>query len=140
MHEFSIMNSVVTSALAELERYRVLRVDEVALEVGELTFLQEEQMRFAYGVLTGENMLKDSKLVIRFIRPEVRCGECGYEGRISYKESGEQYFQVPLIVCPGCGGKVEITRGRECMVRDIKAVVEDEENDVLSDCAPVEYS
>jgi len=127
MHEFSIMNSIVASALAEIEKHRVIEVEEFILEVGELTFLQEEQLRFAYRVLTDENILKGSRLIINFIMPEVKCEECGYAGAINYREFEDYHFSVPIIACPECGGRVEITRGKGCMVRDIKLVVEEDD-------------
>jgi len=41
MHEVSVMAGIVESVLKELEKHEVLRVEEVQLTLGELTFLGE---------------------------------------------------------------------------------------------------
>ncbi|MDI6887812.1 MAG: hydrogenase maturation nickel metallochaperone HypA, partial [Candidatus Thermoplasmatota archaeon] len=65
MHEFSTMCQIVNSIMEELKGKDV-KVTEVWLEIGELTFLGTEQLKFAYEVLTSnDSALKCSKLVIK---------------------------------------------------------------------------
>ena len=64
MHEFSVMNQIVKSVLQEIKNHRVKSVSEVYLEVGELTFLGHEQLKFAYQILTEKNSLKNSKIIV----------------------------------------------------------------------------
>ncbi|MEW6070469.1 MAG: hydrogenase maturation nickel metallochaperone HypA, partial [Candidatus Thermoplasmatota archaeon] len=82
MHEFSTMCQIVDALLKELKDRDVKSVAEVWLEIGELTFLGTEQLKFAYGALTDNNILKGSKLVIKKVKPLVKCKRCKYKGKI----------------------------------------------------------
>ena len=78
MHEFSITTQLVDSVLQELKKYDVKKVNEVYIEIGELTFLAHEQVKFAYEILTKDNILKDSKLVIKERKTVCKCSACSY--------------------------------------------------------------
>ena len=45
MHEFSMMVDIVEAALKAIENYDVENVEKVFLDVGELTFLNPEQLK-----------------------------------------------------------------------------------------------
>ena len=129
MHEFSVMSSVVSSIIEEIERLqreegkKIERVNEVILEVGELTFLAHEQLRFCYEILSQDNILKGSKLTIKEIKAKVHCPECGYTGPVEYYT--EFHLTAPVLQCPECGHTVEILKGRECTVKAINLEVAD---------------
>lgn len=131
MHEFSVMSSVVSSVLDEIERIqkknekKIYRVNEVVLEVGELTFLAHEQLRFCYDILSQDNILKGSKLTIKKIEALVHCTECGYTGPVEYYT--EFHLTTPILQCPECGKRVEILKGRECTVKSINLELEEAE-------------
>jgi len=119
MHEYSIMVDIVQAALKALEGYDVEDVEEVFLEVGELTFLNFEQLKFSFQVLTENNVLSGSELVIQELKAEIKCPSCGYKGGLP-DDVEEIHFGVPRIFCPQCKGKVELLRGKECILRNIK--------------------
>lgn len=124
MHEFSITTQLVDSVLQELKKYDVKKVNEVYIEIGELTFLAHEQVKFAYEILTKDNILKDSKLVIKERKTVCKCSACGYEGSIEYENDEAHHFSFPKLCCPKCGSDIEIIKGKDCVVKNIKAVVE----------------
>ncbi|MDI6707901.1 MAG: hydrogenase/urease maturation nickel metallochaperone HypA [Candidatus Thermoplasmatota archaeon] len=121
MHEFSTMCQIVNSIIEELKGKDV-KVTEVWLEIGELTFLGTEQLKFAYEVLTSnDNVLKCSKLVIKKVKTLVKCNNCKYKGKIEYVDDIAFHFTAPKFCCPKCGGKIKIIAGRECIVKKIVA-------------------
>lgn len=124
MHEVSIMSSIIDSVLEELRKHQVERVEEVYLTLGSLTFLGEEQLQFAYDVLSKGTQLEDSRLVIEKEDVEVRCRSCGYQGPADHVE---EIFHglVPVLQCPECGEDVEVTKGKSCTVRSIRVVEKD---------------
>lgn len=126
MHEYSIMADIVKAALASMEKYEVENVETVFLEVGELTFLNHEQMRFCFSVLTENNILSDAKLDIQELKAEIECPSCGYKGSLKERPE-EDHFRVPIISCPNCQGEVKLIKGKECIIRSIKMNVKDEE-------------
>lgn len=125
MHEYSIMMDIVQAALTALEDYDVENVESVVLDVGELTFLNPEQLRFTFKVLTENNMLSGSELVITELKAEIKCLSCGYEGGLPDNVE-EIHFGIPRIFCPRCKGRVELLRGKECILRNIRMIIRDD--------------
>jgi hydrogenase nickel incorporation protein HypA/HybF len=123
MHEVSVMSGIVESVLKELEKHDVLRVEEVVLTLGELTFLGEEQLQFAYEIITRDTLLNGSKLVIEPEETELLCLSCGFQGKAD--KLGEEYhMSMPSLVCPKCRGKVKVLKGQSCRVTSMKVVQE----------------
>ena len=122
MHEVSVVSDIVSAILRELEKYNVERVEEVVLVVGDMTSLGEEQLEFAYEIVTKETKLEGSKLVIEHEKIRVICNECGYEGEVRMLESDYGEHTIPILSCPKCNGKVKVTAGQTCKVRNLKIV------------------
>lgn len=123
MHEFSVMSQMIEGIVEEARKWKAERVEEVVLELGEFTMLGEEQLRFAYEVLTKDNILKGSKLTIVPIKGAVEC-DCGFRGQMSPSEDSP-HRSVPVLECPKCGGLARIVGGRECTVKNLRVVVPD---------------
>ena len=122
MHEVSVVSDIVSAILKELEKYNVEKVEEVVLVVGDMTSLGEEQLEFAYEIVTRETKLEGSKLVIEHEKIFVKCTECGYEGEVRMLESDYGEHTIPILSCPKCNGKVKVTAGQTCRVRNLKIV------------------
>jgi hydrogenase nickel incorporation protein HypA/HybF len=125
MHELSVMSQVVESVLGELKGKPVVRVKSVRLEIGELTMLGREQLRFAWGILTEEGPLKGAGLVIVRKPAVIECQKCGYRGGARHPAGLGSHMMMPYIACPKCGGQVSVVGGRDCVIRSMKAVVKD---------------
>ena len=124
MHEFSGMTKIVDSVLEEAKKRDAQKVEQVELEVGEFTMLGQEQLKFAYEVLSKDSILKGSKLEIRSIKGRIKCDSCGYEGDVKVAEDAP-HRSVPILECPKCHSAAKIVEGRECVVRNIRMVVPD---------------
>ncbi len=125
MHEVSVVTSIVDAVIAELSKYDIKRVNSVFIDVGVLTNLGDEQMQFAYEIVTRGTILEGSELVIEHIPVEVRCDSCGYEGPVEYLADPDyESHNVPILSCPECSGDIQVVRGMECTVRcmDIEEV------------------
>ena len=125
MHEFSTMESILKSVLKVAEEHGAEEILGIELRVGELTFLNPEQLRFAFQVLSEGTKAEGAKLKIRRVKPEIRCHKCGYEGPIRYE--GPEYHVLsvaPLLSCPNCGDvDVELKAGRECIIQSVRIKV-----------------
>lgn len=124
MHEVSIISSIIDSVVSELEKHQVEKVEEVYLTLGSLTFLGEDQLLFAYDVLSKGTKLDGSKLVIEKEGVEVRCRSCDYRGEPVNIE-GDFHGMIPVLQCPRCGEDVEVIKGKSCTVRSIRVVQKD---------------
>jgi len=124
MHEYSVMNQLVSALMEELDGRDIDRVKEVRIEVGELTFLGQEQLKFAYETLSKDTNLEGSELAVEEIKSKIKCGECGYEGGINYSNRSNVHYQVPVISCPECDSKPDIVQGKETKIVGLTAVEE----------------
>ncbi|MFP3871537.1 MAG: hydrogenase maturation nickel metallochaperone HypA [Candidatus Natronoplasma sp.] len=128
MHEYSVMSQLMSALLDELEdeKENIGDIKEVRIEVGELTFLGEMQLKFAFEALSKETIVEGAELKVMKIESKVRCDECGYEGGIDYTEDPAFHYNVPVISCPECGSKPEIIKGRETKIVGVTAVEKEE--------------
>ena len=125
MHEVGVMTSILEAVFDELKDHQVQKVEEVLLVIGDLTYLGEDQLSFAFEILTKGTILEGSKLVVEHEEVEVHCSECGYQGEAEYYRDELYSSNVPTMNCPKCGSRVEVVKGKSCMVRSIKVVEED---------------
>lgn len=120
MHEVSIISDLVFAVLKELKKYELVKVEEVTLVIGEMTNLGEEQMEFAYEIVTKGTELEGSKLIIEYEKIMVKCLECDYEGGVRMLKNDYGEHDIPVISCPKCNGRVKIIAGQACMVKNFK--------------------
>jgi hydrogenase nickel incorporation protein HypA/HybF len=120
MHEFSMTGQIVEAVLSEAKKQHAKKVIEVEVEIGDLTFLGIEQIRFAYEILTDKTIAKDSKLTIEQIPGRGKCDGCGYDGPLSYLNDEQYHMIIPTFNCPRCGKPLSITAGRECIISRIR--------------------
>ena len=123
MHEFSVMGQIVDSILEEAKKREATKVESVDLELGDYTMLGEEQLRFAFQVLTKDTILANADLNVKHLKGRVKC-RCGYDGNVAVGDDTLHKI-APILECPRCKGAAEIVEGRECIVRNIRMVVPD---------------
>lgn len=124
MHEFSTMQQIIETALEELQHYKDASITKLVLEIGELTFLGEEQLQFAFSLLREDTMLENASLEIKTIKTKGKCS-CGYEGEVNYKYKEDFHLSFPVLSCPRCGEPLDIIEGRECLIKHVEMEVDD---------------
>ena len=118
MHEVSIAGAIIDAVLDAAKKNDAKKVNEVYIEVGELTALNPEQLRFIFETITTGTAAEGARYNIQVIKPLIKC-RCSYSGPIEFFE--KLHFFLPIIKCPECGeADIEITAGRECCVKKIK--------------------
>jgi len=120
MHEFARTSQIVEAVLSEAQKQHAAKVTEVEVEIGDLTFLGLEQVRFAYKILTDKTMAESSKLTIKQIRGRGKCENCGYEGPLQYLDDPQFHITIPTFNCPRCERPLSISAGRECILKRIR--------------------
>ncbi|MCZ7356705.1 MAG: hydrogenase maturation nickel metallochaperone HypA [Candidatus Methanoperedens sp.] len=119
MHEISIAGAIVDAVIDAARKNDAKKVDEVFIEVGVLTALNPEQLRFIFETITRGTVAEGARYNIKVIKPLINCKKCSYNGEIEFFE--KLHFFLPVIKCPKCGETdVDITAGRECCVKKIK--------------------
>ncbi len=118
MHEFSLMDSILTTVEEAAEQAGATRVCEVDLLIGELAQVMDEAMEFAFEALTPGTICEGARLHLTFVKPKSKCSACGceFEHDVFHRR------------CPRCDGKdTVLIAGKELLIDKIEADVPDDE-------------
>lgn len=127
MHELSVMQQVTATIMDIAREKRATRINSVRLQVGELTFLELDQLDFAWEIYTrnvGEPLL-GAELTLEKLDARGSCPACGYSGPLKVVDFPDSHFSTPVLDCPTCGEMVTVTEGRDMLIRDIEMEVPD---------------
>jgi hydrogenase nickel incorporation protein HypA/HybF len=112
MHEFAIAYDLYSTARRAAIDNRADQVKKVCVDIGEMSMVNPEQVRFLFQTLTEDDPLfAGAVFECELVKPVSRC-LCGYEG--------DEKF-----VCPRCGALPELVKGKEIVVRHIEIEVAD---------------
>lgn len=108
MHELSIAQSIL--AIAQKAAPADGIVTAVNIQVGELSSIEIESLKFAFASMRDETILQKAGLNIDIIPGEAQCADCN------------NIFHLPAFghPCPRCQGFfLKILRGREMKVTSL---------------------
>lgn len=109
------MDAVIDTA----KKNTAIKVEEVFIEIGELTALNPEQLKFIFETISKGTIAEGAKYDIKVIKPLIICQKCSYHGHIEFFE--RLHFFIPIIKCPQCNDiEIDIIAGRECCVKKIR--------------------
>lgn len=107
MHELSVTQSIVD---AVVERMGDATVTGVCLEVGRLSGVVPDAVRFCFDVVCAGTTLEGARLVIVEPPGRARCRDC----------AGEFGLDYPIPLCPCGSANVEITQGRQLRITSVE--------------------
>lgn len=125
MHELSMANSMVEAILDTAKKNNAIKINEAVFEVGELTMLNPEQLKFMMDVLREGTIFEDAEIIIKMIPTKIECESCGFTGKTETDENMDHLMTVAK--CPECENtRVHILQGQECNIKTIKIEKDDE--------------
>lgn len=108
MHELSMTRNVVAIVSERAQGQKVVRV---TLEVGRLSGLAADAIRFCFDVCNKGTPVEGARLEIVEIEGRGRCSACG----------AEPLMQVPLGRCPVCRAPtLRMIAGTELKIREME--------------------
>ena len=111
MHELSITRSVVAIVTEAAHGRRVRRV---SLEIGALSAIVPDSVRFCFDVVAAGTPLEGAELAIRTVPAAARCRACGTRFEAT----------SPIAIC-ACGSReVTLSGGEELKVLSIEVAEE----------------
>jgi len=123
MHEAAIAQSIVNIVLEEAEKQNATRIESIEIEVGALSFIGVDQVRFWVENSFEGTVAEKAKLIFINVKACLRCQSCAFEGDLRVEEDPAFHMSLPKFACPKCGSsKIEITQGRYAFIRRIKLV------------------
>lgn len=107
MHELSIANAIIEACA---ERALGARVVRVRLEIGRLSGVMPDAVRFCFDVCAMNTVVEGAALEIIETAGRARCRDCGTEVALT-----------ELVGCCGCGSfALRIIAGQEMKVREME--------------------
>jgi len=115
MHEFSLAGEVIKIAQYEAEKNKARTVNEITIEVGNMSGIETEAFKSALSLLSKGSILDNAHLNILMIKGIGICHYCNQEFEMSQR----------IDTCPRCNSfPSEIKGGNEFMV--VSLLIEEE--------------
>ncbi len=119
MHEFSIAADIMETISEFAAAHPDKEILEVCVQLGELTCVEAQQLKFCYTSLVENSELKGSSLEIETVQALVQCPHCHYHGA-PRRWDDALTISVPTLQCPRCGRAAEATAGHDCKIRSVR--------------------
>lgn len=111
MHELSLAESAIRIVERQSLHEPFTRVLRVRLEIGRLSHVDADALRFCFAAAASGSRAAGAELVIERTAGAGRCSDCGAAFAV------EERFDP----CPGCGGhRIELEAGTEMRVMEIE--------------------
>ena len=107
MHELGITQNIITIAS---EHAQGAKVQRVLLEIGKLSAIMPEAVRFCFDVCSKGTVLEGAVLEINEIQGLARCRQC----------SAEIVLDQPFGVCSCNSVELDLIRGQELKIKEIE--------------------
>lgn len=92
MHEFSLAIEVIDLAQREAEKSRAKSIQEINIEVGDLSGVEADAFESALGLLIKDSILDHATVNILRIPGKGRCNGCKYDFEMNHR----------MATCPKC--------------------------------------
>ncbi len=113
MHEMALSNGMIRIIEEQAVLQNYTRVKTVCLEIGVLSSVEPEAMRFCFEAVSRETVAEGASLDIRRTPGEAWCMDCAET--IGLAARGD--------ACPDCGGYLlQVTGGDEMRIRELEVV------------------
>ena len=112
MHEMGIAMEIVDIAKASIpEDMQGAKVRRVNLQVGKLTAIVADSLRFCFDLVVKDTPLEGSELAIEEVPVVARCKDCQAQWTVT----------EPVFTCTACrSGAIDILSGRELDIKSIE--------------------
>ena len=111
MHEFSLATEVIRLAEREAEKAVAISIQEITIEVGDLSGVEADAFETALSLLSGDSVLASSKIRILRTPGKGKCNACDYEFEMNQR----------MATCPKCKAfPSEVHGGQEFRVLSLE--------------------
>lgn len=111
MHEMSLAEGILQLIEDAARAENIRRVSAVYVEVGQLSSVEVESLRFCFDAVIKDSVADGARLEILNVPGTAWCLKCG------------RSIELPALheACPHCGGyQVQVTGGTEMRVKELE--------------------
>ncbi len=109
MHEYSIVQALLSQVEAEAARHGADRVYSIELRIGELSGVEVDLLRTAFETVRSRSICAEAELGIEIVPATWSCPTCR-----------ELFAAGARLQCPDCGKPARLTSGDEIMLQRIE--------------------
>ncbi|MGR9072800.1 MAG: hydrogenase maturation nickel metallochaperone HypA [Gammaproteobacteria bacterium] len=111
MHEMSLCESILEILELEAERRQFKTVKAVWLEIGDLSSVDPEAMRFSFDAVMQDSLAEGARLEIVAVRGRAWCLHC----------ARNVFIQQRFDACPECGGfQLQVNDGEQMRIKELE--------------------
>lgn len=122
MHELSIASSIIDAVLQSLKGKEIERIIEVELDIGELSSVSGDQLKFGFESLSRGTPVENASLKINIVPGRIECQECGHLKEICFHD----LMSGISLICPECNSRdMENVDGEGITIKNIRAEIAD---------------
>ncbi len=117
MHELSSATVVVRTAVGVAAERGASRVTRVKLQIGELTLLNPDQLRFCFGVASKGTLAEGAELDVEIGPAVLACQSCGSRFRWTAPyDDPASHLYTPRLSCSCGSSDLKTISGRELKI------------------------
>ncbi len=113
MHEISLLENVLEILQCSAREQGFTRVLKVSLEIGELSCVAEDALRFGFAAVMRGTLAEHADLEIQCVRGIGQCRQCRRQVQL-------QTLHDPCPVCGSFG--ITVIQGQEMKIRELQVV------------------
>jgi hydrogenase nickel incorporation protein HypA/HybF len=111
MHELSITESVLNTAVQYAVKEKAKKVTDINLVIGDLSSIVDESVQFYWDIISKDTLCEKAKLHFEHIPASIQCLDCNYHFSLQHE----------LIPCPQCSSmNIKILGGDEFRMESIE--------------------
>ena len=111
MHEMSLCEGVIDIIEAEAKRQNFTRVRGVCLEIGALSHVEPDAMRFCFDAVSRGTIADQARFEVIAVPGAAWCTQCAKTVAIGQR----------LDPCPDCGSyQLQVTAGEDLRVKELE--------------------
>jgi len=113
MHELSLLENVRKILEDHAASQKFSKVIKVTLEIGKLSFVEPDALRFGFDVVMNGSLAENAELTISEVAGLGICPQCGLQVEM----------ETSFDPCPHCGSTfVKIIQGADMKVKDLTVI------------------
>lgn len=113
MHEISLLESVLETLETQARQQHFTRVKQITLEIGALSCVSAEALRFGFDAVMKNTLAENAELVITEIAGQGKCRRCGEIVEL-------ETLHDPCSFCGAFG--VTVTQGEQMRIKELKVI------------------
>lgn len=111
MHELGVATQIMDLVTRVMDENSARKVGEITVEVGTLSCLDPDSLKFCFQAITKGTRLETARLKIEEIKPRARCRTCNEEYEVRWDD----------FRCRSCGSsEFDILVGNEISVKELE--------------------